>query len=79
MGDRINPGASQKRKAMKKRTLGKNGSEVSAIGLGCMGMTTGSGQRADKADMIKLIRAAVGRGATPFGIQPEDDQPIKGL
>jgi aryl-alcohol dehydrogenase-like predicted oxidoreductase len=51
---------------MKKRILGKSGLEVSAIGLGCMGMTTGTGHRADKADMIKLIRDAVERGVTFF-------------
>ena len=51
---------------MKKRVLGRDGLEVSAIGLGCMGMTTGSGQRADKAEMIKVIRAAVERGVTFF-------------
>jgi aryl-alcohol dehydrogenase-like predicted oxidoreductase len=51
---------------MEKRILGKEGLEVSAIGLGCMGMTTGSGQRDDKADMIKVIRAAVERGVTFF-------------
>jgi len=51
---------------MKKRVLGKNGLEVSAIGLGCMGMTPGNGQRVDKADMIAVIRAAVERGVTLF-------------
>jgi aryl-alcohol dehydrogenase-like predicted oxidoreductase len=51
---------------MEKRILGKEGLEVSAIGLGCMGMTTGSGQGDDKADMIKLIQAAVERGVTFF-------------
>jgi aryl-alcohol dehydrogenase-like predicted oxidoreductase len=51
---------------MEKRILGREGLEVSAIGLGCMGMTTGSGQRDDKEDMIKVIRAAVERGVTFF-------------
>ncbi len=51
---------------MKKRILGNGGLEVSALGLGCMGMTTGTGQRADKADMIKVIHSAVERGVTFF-------------
>ena len=51
---------------MQKRTLGKNGLEVSAIGLGCMGMSWSStyGPSNDKHDMIALIRAAVERGIT---------------
>jgi aryl-alcohol dehydrogenase-like predicted oxidoreductase len=51
---------------MQKRTLGKSGLEVSALGLGCMGMSFGYGPAADKQEMIKLIRAAVDRGITFF-------------
>jgi aryl-alcohol dehydrogenase-like predicted oxidoreductase len=51
---------------MKRRTLGKSGLEVSALGLGCMGMSTGYGPAADKQEMIRLIHAAVERGITLF-------------
>ena len=51
---------------MKKRKLGKSGLEVSAIGLGCMGMSFGLGPAADKKEMISLIRSAVERGVTFF-------------
>ena len=51
---------------MQKRTLGKNGLEVSAIGLGCMGMSFGYGPAADKEEMIKVICAAVEEGVTFF-------------
>ena len=51
---------------MKKRKLGKNGLEVSAIGLGCMGMSFGYGPPKDKQEMIALLRAAVERGVTFF-------------
>src|SRR5947207_10092619 len=51
---------------MQKRRLGKSGLEVSAIGLGCMGMSFGLGPAADKKEMISLIRAAVERGVTFF-------------
>ena len=51
---------------MKKRKLGKSGLEVSAIGLGCMGMSFGYGPPADKQEMIALIRGAVERGVTFF-------------
>ena len=51
---------------MKKRSLGKSGLEVSAIGLGCMGMSSGYGPAADQQEMISLIRGAVGRGVTFF-------------
>jgi len=51
---------------MKKRTLGKKGVEVSAIGLGCMGMTHGYGDPRDKNEMIILIRKAVEMGVTFF-------------
>src|SRR3954471_6062290 len=51
---------------MQKRKLGKSGLEVSAIGLGCMGMSSGYGPAGDKQQMIALIRAAVDRGVTFF-------------
>jgi len=51
---------------MKKRKLGKSNLEVSAIGLGCMGMSSGYGPPADKQKMIALIRGAVERGVTFF-------------
>jgi len=51
---------------MKKRRLGKSNLEVSAIGLGCMGMSYGYGPAGDKQEMISLIRAAVERGVTFF-------------
>lgn len=51
---------------MKKRTLGKSGLEVSALGLGCMGMSIAYGLPPDKQEMIVLIRKAVERGVTFF-------------
>lgn len=51
---------------MQKRTLGKSGLEVSAIGLGCMGLTFGYGPATDTQDAVKFIRAAVDRGVTFF-------------
>jgi len=51
---------------MQKRTLGKSNLEVSALGLGCMGMSFGYGPAADKRQMISLIRSAVERGVTFF-------------
>src|SRR5215831_670349 len=51
---------------MKKRKLGKSGLEVSAIGLGCMGMSFGYGPPKDKEEMISLLHAAVDRGVTFF-------------
>jgi aryl-alcohol dehydrogenase-like predicted oxidoreductase len=51
---------------MQKRTLGNSGLEVSAIGLGCMGMSFGYGPAGDKNEMIKVIRAAVEQGITFF-------------
>jgi aryl-alcohol dehydrogenase-like predicted oxidoreductase len=51
---------------MQKRKLGKAGLEVSAIGLGCMGMSWSYGQPKDKQEMIALIHAAVERGITFF-------------
>src|ERR1700756_73094 len=51
---------------MQKRKLGKSNLEVSAIGLGCMGMSFGYGPPKEKNEMISLIRAAVERGVTFF-------------
>src|SRR5947208_7364523 len=51
---------------MKKRKLGKSNLEVSALGLGCMGMSWSYGPPKDKQQMISLIRAAVERGVTFF-------------
>ena len=51
---------------MQKRLLGKSGLEVSAIGLGCMGMTRSYGQNPEKAMMIPIIRSAVDHGVTFF-------------
>jgi aryl-alcohol dehydrogenase-like predicted oxidoreductase len=51
---------------MQKRKLGKMNLEVSAIGLGCMGMTFAYGPPGDKQEMISLIRSAVERGVTFF-------------
>ncbi len=51
---------------MQKRQLGKSGLEVSALGLGCMGMSFSYGPPADKQEMISLIRTAVDRGVKFF-------------
>src|SRR4026209_2053027 len=51
---------------MQKRKLGKSGLEVSAVGLGCMGMSFSYGPPADKQEMISLLRATVERGVTFF-------------
>src|SRR6184192_3185660 len=51
---------------MQKRTLGKSHLEVSALGLGCMGMSFSYGPPADKSEMITLMRTAVERGVTFF-------------
>ena len=51
---------------MQKRKLGNGNLEVSALGLGCMGMSFGYGPAADKQEMISLIRTAVERGITLF-------------
>jgi aryl-alcohol dehydrogenase-like predicted oxidoreductase len=51
---------------MKKRTLGKSGLEVSALGLGCMGMSFGFGPAGEEQEMISVLRAAVDLGVTFF-------------
>jgi len=51
---------------MQKRKLGNSNLEVSAIGLGCMGMSFGYGQPGDKQEMIALLRSAVEKGVTFF-------------
>src|SRR5437764_689951 len=51
---------------MQKRQLGNSNLEVSALGMGCMGMSYGYGPAADKQEMISLIRTAVERGITLF-------------
>jgi aryl-alcohol dehydrogenase-like predicted oxidoreductase len=51
---------------MKKRLLGNSGLHVSALGLGCMGLSFGYGPVTDRRDAVALIRAAVERGATFF-------------
>jgi aryl-alcohol dehydrogenase-like predicted oxidoreductase len=51
---------------MKKRTLGRSGLEVSALGLGCMGMSFSYGTPPDRGEMIAVLREAVDRGVTFF-------------
>src|SRR5688500_896490 len=51
---------------MQKRILGKSGLEVSALGLGCMGLSFGYGNSIAKEDDIKLIRSAFEKGVTFF-------------
>jgi len=51
---------------MKKRTLGSSGPEVSALGLGCMGMSWAYGAPGDRSEMIRLLRDAVDLGITFF-------------
>ena len=51
---------------MQKRKLGNSNLEVSALGLGCMGMSYGYGPPADRQEMISLIRTAAERGAIPL-------------
>jgi aryl-alcohol dehydrogenase-like predicted oxidoreductase len=62
----MNIGSDWKEKQMQKRKLGKSNLEVSAIGLGCMGMSFSYGPPKDKQEMITLIRTAVERGVTFF-------------
>src|SRR3989441_3158180 len=56
----------RERSPMKKRRLGKSNLEVSALGLGCMGMSFSYGPAPDKQEMIALLRSAVERGVTFF-------------
>ena len=51
---------------MKYRELGKSGLKISALGLGCMGMSHGYGAAADKKEMIGLIHQAIEQGITFF-------------
>lgn len=51
---------------MQKRKLGNSGLEVSALGLGCMGLSFGYGPATNKQDAVNLIRAAYERGVTFF-------------
>ena len=51
---------------MEKRKLGDSGLEVSALGLGCMSMTSGYGPAADTGEMVQLIRSAHDNGVTFF-------------
>jgi aryl-alcohol dehydrogenase-like predicted oxidoreductase len=59
-------GAGPEEDDMETRKLGRSGLEVSALGLGCMGMSFGFGPAGDRREMISLIRAAVERGVTFF-------------
>src|SRR5579859_5272440 len=59
-------GQMQRREIMKKRKLGKSGLEVSAIGLGCMGLSFGYGPAVEKDAGMKLIRDAFEQGVTFF-------------
>ena len=65
---------------MRARTLGTQGLQVSALGLGCMGMTVSFGPRPPRGEMITLIRAAVDRGVTMFdtaeGYGPFDNEEL---
>src|ERR1700761_7918136 len=58
--------ASTKGSTMQKRKLGKSGLEVSAIGLGCMGLSFGYGPATERKEAVALIRAAFERGVTFF-------------
>jgi aryl-alcohol dehydrogenase-like predicted oxidoreductase len=51
---------------MQKRTLGKSGLEVSALGLGCMGLSFGYGPATDRSAAVSLIRSAYDKGVTFF-------------
>jgi aryl-alcohol dehydrogenase-like predicted oxidoreductase len=62
----VTEGKVDKENEMLKRTLGKSKLEVSALGLGCMGMSFSYGPPKDKHEMTALLRAAVDRGITFF-------------
>jgi hypothetical protein len=55
---------------VKKRELGKGGLEVSALGLGCMSMTSAYGPASDKSEMIQSIRSAHDDGVTDLRKRP---------
>src|SRR5207237_1100708 len=59
-------GCQRRNTAMQKRTLGKSGLEVSALGFGCMGISQSYGRPSSREDGIAIIRAAVDRGVTFF-------------
>ena len=70
---------------MQKRMLGNSGLEVSALGLGCMGLSFGFGPATETSEAIQLIRAAVERGVTffdtaevygPYSLRPEEEQAL---
>jgi aryl-alcohol dehydrogenase-like predicted oxidoreductase len=67
---------------VKKRTLGRSGLEVSALGLGCMGLSHGYGPAGDRQQAIALIRGAVERGVTFFDTAevygPHSDEDVVG-
>ncbi len=62
--------------AMQRRKLGRSDLEVSAIGLGCMGMSFGYGPPSNKQQMISLIRTAVERGVTFFARRVFEDRKV---
>ncbi len=67
---------------MQKRVLGRSGLEVSALGLGCMGLSYGYGPAIERSEAIKLIRAAFDRGVTFFDTAeaygPGDNEEVVG-
>jgi aryl-alcohol dehydrogenase-like predicted oxidoreductase len=66
IGYQGSPNSGVKEKNMKKRVLGKSGLEVSALGLGCMGLSMGYGPATDTAEAVKLLQAAYEKGVTFF-------------
>src|ERR1700733_11912970 len=64
--DRLSTFVIDRRLSMKKRSVGNAGLEVSALGLGCMGLTHALGPAVGTDEAVKLIRAAVERGVTFF-------------